>query len=113
MDEEYLSRGLSKMAEINPDDQFRERMKNTHPEIAHPEIAKYTIGFAYGEMYSRLGLDSRSRQIATISALTALGFTRKELKIHIKNALNVGCTRDELVEILLHLTIHCGFTAIN
>jgi 4-carboxymuconolactone decarboxylase len=60
---------------------------------------------------SRPGLDLRSRQFATIAALTALGNAQPQLKVHITGALNVGCTPQEIVEVILQMAVFAGFPA--
>ena len=67
------------------------------------------------EIYTNdLVLDLKSRQIATIAALTALGDTKPELNNHIKGALNVGCDRQEVIEVIIQMAVYAGFPrAIN
>jgi len=60
---------------------------------------------------ARPGLDRRSRQFATIAALTALGNAAPQLKVHIAGALNVGCTAQEIVEVILQMAVYAGFPA--
>lgn len=79
-------------------------------EIA-PDLARMTIEFGYGDIWSRPGLTPRQRQIATIAALAALGNAAPQLRFHIGGALNVGCTRREIVEVFLHATVYAGFPA--
>lgn len=74
-----------------------------------PDMARYTIEFSYGDLYARSALDDRSRQIAAVAALSALGHCRPQLKVHINGALNVGCTPAQIVEILLQMTLYAGF----
>lgn len=74
-----------------------------------PDMARYTIEFSYGDVYSRPALDDRSRQIAAVAALAALGHCRPQLKVHINGALNVGCTPEEVVEIILQMVLYAGF----
>ena len=76
-----------------------------------PDLARYAIEFAFGDVYSRPGLDLKSREIATVSALAALGNAQPQLKVHIHGALNVGCTREEIIEVLIHLSVYAGFPA--
>jgi 4-carboxymuconolactone decarboxylase len=76
-----------------------------------PDFATYLIEFPFGDIYSRPGLDLRSRQIATVAALTALGTAGPQLRVHIHGALNVGCTRDEIVEVIMQMAIYAGFPA--
>jgi 4-carboxymuconolactone decarboxylase len=79
-------------------------------EIA-PDLARMTVEFGYGDIWSRPGLTPRQRQIATIAALAALGNAAPQLRFHIGGALNVGCTRREIVEVFLHATVYAGFPA--
>ena len=76
-----------------------------------PDLADWIVDFSYGDVMSRPGLDRRSRQLATIAALTALGHCAPQLKVHIRGALNVGCTRQEIVEVILQMTVFAGFPA--
>ena len=58
-----------------------------------------------------LGLDLKSREIATIAALVTLGNSPRELKAHIRGALNVGCTREEVLEVIIQMAVYAGFPA--
>jgi 4-carboxymuconolactone decarboxylase len=79
-----------------------------------PDLARWVIDFSYGEVMSRPGLDLRSRQFATVAALTATGTAMPQLKVHLHGALNVGCTPAELVEVILQMAVFTGFpSAIN
>ncbi|MGB3766245.1 MAG: carboxymuconolactone decarboxylase family protein [Phormidesmis sp.] len=76
-----------------------------------PDLARYTIEFPFGDVYARPGLDLKSREIATIAALTTLGNSPRELRAHIHGALNVGCTREEVVEVIIQMAVYAGFPA--
>ncbi len=76
-----------------------------------PDLARYTIEFPFGDIYSRPGLDLKSREIAVVAALTALGNAAPQLKVHIHGALNVGCSREEVVEIIIQMAVYVGFPA--
>ncbi|WP_017301832.1 carboxymuconolactone decarboxylase family protein [Nodosilinea nodulosa] len=76
-----------------------------------PDLARYVIEFPFGDIYSRPGLDLKSREIATIAALTALGNAKPQLKVHIQAALNVGCSREEIVEVVIQMAVYAGFPA--
>ena len=76
-----------------------------------PDLARYVIEFPFGDVYSRPGLDLKSREIATVAALTALGNAAPQLKVHIHGALNVGCSREEIVEIIIQMAVYAGFPA--
>lgn len=79
-------------------------------EIA-PDLADWIVEFSYGEVMARPGLDRRSRQLAAIAALTALGNAQPQLKAHIQGALRVGCGPQEIVEVILQMAVFAGFPA--
>ena len=76
-----------------------------------PDLAEWIIAFSYGDVMSRPGLDLKSRQFATIAALTAMGTAAPQLKVHIAGALNVGCQPPEIVEVILQMAVFAGFPA--
>ncbi|MBU2978821.1 carboxymuconolactone decarboxylase family protein [Alteromonas sp. C1M14] len=76
-----------------------------------PDLAKFTIEYPFGDIYAREGLDLKSREIATVAALTALGHCAPQLKVHLNAALNVGCTEDEIKEVILQMSVYAGFPA--
>jgi 4-carboxymuconolactone decarboxylase len=78
------------------------------------DIAKYIIEFAFGEIYERKGLDLKSREIVAISSLLTMGNATPQLKSHIHGALNIGCSREQIVEIIIQICLYAGFpSAIN
>ena len=68
--------------------------------------------YAWGEIWTRPGLDRRTRSCITVALLVALN-RDEELALHIRAARRTGVTADELKEILLHTTIYCGVPAAN
>ena len=76
-----------------------------------PDFAQYLIEFPFGDIYSRPELDLRSREIATVAALTALGNAAPQLKVHIGAALHVGLTQDEIIEVIMQMAVYAGFPA--
>ena len=76
-----------------------------------PDFAAMLVDFAYGDVYARPGLDPRARQIATIAALTVLANSERELTIHIGSALRAGCTRTEVLEVIMQMAVYAGFPA--
>ncbi len=83
---------------------------NSLKDIA-PDFARYLIEFPFGDIYARPGLDLRSREIATIAALTALGNAAPQLKVHIAAGLNVGLTQEEMTEVIIQMAVYAGFPA--
>ncbi len=67
---------------------------------------------ARGEIWTRPGLDRRTRSCITVAMLVALG-RFEELELHLRGALRNGVGRDELAEVLLHSALYCGFPAAN
>jgi len=76
-----------------------------------PDLVKYVIEFPFGDVYTRPGLDLKTREIAAVAALTAMGNAAPQLKAHIQGALNVGCTRQEVIEIIVQMATFAGFPA--
>ena len=76
-----------------------------------PDFARYLIEFPFGDIYARPGLDLRSREIATIAALTAVGNAEPQLKVHIAAGLNVGLTQEEITEAIMQMAVYAGFPA--
>ncbi len=76
-----------------------------------PELKKWIIEFGFGEVYSRPALNPRSRQIATIAALVAMGHTGDELRSHIRAGLQTGLSRAEVVEVIMQMALYAGFPA--
>ena len=68
--------------------------------------------YAWGEIWSRPGLDRRMRSAITLTALVALN-RPEELAMHLRAALRNGLTQDEIKEILLQSAIYCGVPAAN
>lgn len=101
-------RGWEKLKEI--DGEAGELVIDSLKDIA-PDFAHYVIEFGFGDIYSRPGLDLKSREIAVVAALTAMGTATPQLKVHIHGALNVGCTRQEVVEVIMQMAVYAGFPA--
>ncbi|WP_300643664.1 4-carboxymuconolactone decarboxylase [Nocardioides sp.] len=68
--------------------------------------------YAWGTVWTRPGLDRRSRSLITITALVARGH-HEELAMHLKAAIRNGVTRDEIQETLLQTAIYCGVPDAN
>lgn len=103
-----LERGRRALAEI--DGHAGEKVIASLADIA-PDFATYVLEFSFGDIYSRPGLDLRAREVATIAALTAMGNAAPQLKVHIKAGLNVGLSREEIIEIIMQMAVYAGFPA--
>lgn len=76
-----------------------------------PDLERCLVEFPFGDIYPRPGLDLKTREMLTVAALTVLGYPQAELKDHIRGALNIGCTSDEILEIILQMAVYAGFPA--
>ncbi|TDD58729.1 carboxymuconolactone decarboxylase family protein [Kribbella antibiotica] len=73
-----------------------------------PELGHQVVAWAFGQMYTRTELTPRDRQLVTLGILTALGGCEPQLDVHVNASLNVGLTREEITEALLHASVYCG-----
>jgi len=97
----------------------REVLGDAHVDRAIATKTEFTADFqdlitryAWGEIWSRPGLDRKTRSCVTIAALVALGHDH-ELALHVRAGLRNGLTPDELKEVLLHCAVYCGVPAAN
>jgi 4-carboxymuconolactone decarboxylase len=105
---ERFERGWKKLKEV--DGEAGHNVIESLKDIS-PDLGRYTIEFPFGDVYSRGILSLKEREISTISALAALGNALPQLKVHIHGALNVGCTRQEIIEIFIQMAVYAGFPA--
>lgn len=103
---ERYQRGWEKLKEI--DGEAGEKVIESLKDIA-PDLGKYIIEYPFGDVYARQGLDLKSREIATIAALTAMGDAKPQLKVHIQAGLNVGLTKTEIIETIIQMSVYAGF----
>ncbi len=75
-----------------------------------PDYFDHVLQSAFGEVWSREGLSVRDRSMITVAVLASLGQI-EELKSHLAGARNVGIDRDEIVEIMMHISIYAGVPA--
>ncbi|MFT6908982.1 MAG: 4-carboxymuconolactone decarboxylase [Oleiphilaceae bacterium] len=108
MNNQRYESGLKKLNEI--DGKAGQKVIDSLASIS-PDLAKYTIEFPFGDIYQRPGLDLKSRELATVAALTALGRCLPQLNVHIHGALNVGCKPEEIIEIIIQMAVYAGFPA--
>jgi 4-carboxymuconolactone decarboxylase len=97
----------------------REILGDEHVDAAVERTTDFTADFqdlitryAWGEIWTRPGLDRRTRSCITLTALVALG-KLEELEMHVRAALRNGLTQDEIKEVLLQSAIYCGVPAAN
>jgi 4-carboxymuconolactone decarboxylase len=76
------------------------------------DFQEFITKYAWGSVWTRDGLDRRTRSAITLALLTALGH-REELGMHVRAALRNGLTADEIGEVLLHTAVYAGVPAAN
>lgn len=109
MDKQRYERGWEKLMEI--DGEGGQRVIESLKEIA-PDLGSYVVEFAFGDIYSRGGLDLKSRQLITIASLLTQGGCEPQLTVHLHAALNVGLTPAEIIEGIMHCVPYTGFPRV-
>lgn len=109
MSKDRYRRGVEKFKEMKGEEAGEQAIENL--KELDPDLARYVIEFPFGDIYNRPGLDLKSREIATIAALIALGDATRQLKVHIESALHIGVSRREITEIIIQMAVYAGFPA--
>jgi 4-carboxymuconolactone decarboxylase len=104
------ARGMEVRRTVLGDEHVDAAIARTTPFTA--EFQDLITRYAWGEIWSRPGLDRRTRSCITLTALVALGHEH-ELAMHVRAALRNGLTPDEIKEVLLQTAIYCGVPAAN
>jgi len=95
------------------DGEAGEKVINSLKDIS-PDLGKFIIEYSFGDIYARETLDLKSKEIAVVAALTAMGNAQPQLKVHLNGALNTGSTISEVKEVILQMSVYSGFpSAIN
>ena len=102
--------GMKTRREVLGDEHVDRAVAGTTPFTA--DFQDLITRYAWGEVWSRPGLDRRTRSAITLTALVALGH-HHELAMHVRAALRNGLTPDEIKEVLLQAAIYCGVPAAN
>lgn len=103
-----FERGLARLQEISPE---AHRLLQQRLNGIAPDFLRYLIEFVMGDLYCRPGLDLRSREIAAIASLVTLSSAAPQLEMHIRGALRIGCTQQEILEVILQAAAFAGFPA--
>lgn len=77
-----------------------------------PDLGKFIIEFAFGDIYTRQGLTTEEREMITLSSLLTEGGCEPQFEIHIKGALNVGISPEKVIETLLQCIPYMGFPKV-
>jgi 4-carboxymuconolactone decarboxylase len=101
--------GLEKLTQI--DGQAGAAVIAALSDIA-PDLGKYIIEFAFGDIYCREDLSLHERELLTLASLLSLGGCENQLKVHIHAALNIGIEAKKIVEVMLHCIPYVGFPRV-
>jgi 4-carboxymuconolactone decarboxylase len=108
--DEKHARGMEVRRAVLGDTHVDRAIERTTPFTE--DFQDFITRYAWGEVWSRPGLDRRTRSIVTLTALVATG-REHELEMHVRAALANGLTPDEIGEVLLHCAVYCGVPAAN
>lgn len=81
-------------------------------ETIAPDLGKYIIEFAFGEIYERKALSLQEKEMITIASLVTLGGCEKQLHVHINGCLNVGISPKKIIETFLQCIPYVGFPKV-
>jgi 4-carboxymuconolactone decarboxylase len=110
MTDESYERGMKVRREVLGDEHVDGAIART--TALTEDFQSLITRYAWGEIWSRPGLDRRMRSAITLTALVALN-RQEELAMHIRAACGNGLTRNEIKEVLLQSAIYCGVPAAN
>jgi len=110
MSDDTYERGMRVRREVLGDEHVDRAIEGTTEHTA--AFQDFITRYAWGEIWSRPGLDRKTRSAVTLTALTALG-RFDELEMHIRAARRNGMTDEEIGEVLLQCAVYCGVPAAN
>lgn len=109
MEKNRYARGVQKLSEI--DGAGGQNVIDSLQNIA-PDLGKYIIEFAFGDIYCRDELSLQERELVTITSLLTAGGCEPQLEVHINGSLNVGVTPTKIVETFLQCIPYTGFPKV-
>ena len=107
-DTEQFKKGLAVRQEVLGEAYVNRSLGNVDP-LAKP-LQKLVTEWAWGDIWTRPGLERKTRSFLNLAFLTALNRPH-EIKIHVRGALNNGLTKEEIVEVFMQAAIYCGVPA--
>jgi 4-carboxymuconolactone decarboxylase/3-oxoadipate enol-lactonase/4-carboxymuconolactone decarboxylase len=110
MSDAARERGMKVRREVLGDEHVDRAIERTTEHTA--DFQDFITRYAWGEIWSRPGLDRRTRSCVTLTALVALG-RFEELELHIRAAQRNGLANEEIKEVLLQCAVYCGVPAAN
>ena len=108
MNKDVHDRGLAIRREVLGSDYVDAALKGAN-DFNRP-FQEFITEYCWGAIWGRPGLPKKTRSMLNLAMLTALG-KPQELKAHVKGALTNGCSKDEIMEVLLQTAVYCGVPA--
>lgn len=109
MEETRFQRGWELLRQV--DDAGGEAVISSLADIA-PDLGRYIVEFAFGDIYAREGLSLQERELVTIASLLTAGGCEPQLRVHLNGARNVGVPPEKIVEALIHCVPYVGFPRV-
>ena len=109
MEETRFQRGCELLRQV--DDEGGETVISSLADIA-PDLGRYIVEFAFGDIYAREGLSLQERELVTIASLLTAGGCEPQLRVHLNGARNVGVPPEKIVETLIHCVPYVGFPRV-
>lgn len=109
MENERIQRGTKKLKEI--DGNAGEQVMASLEGIA-PDLGRYILEFAFGDVYCRKGLSLQEREIITVTSLLTAGGCEAQLEVHINGCLNVGISPEKVIEVFIQCIPYTGFPKV-
>ncbi len=109
MEETRFQQGWELLRQV--DDAGGEAVISSLADIA-PDLGRYIVEFAFGDIYAREGLSLQERELVTIASLLTAGGCEPQLRVHLNGARNVGVPPEKIVETLIHCVPYVGFPRV-
>jgi len=109
MENERIKRGTERLQEV--DGNAGERVIASLEEVA-PDLGRYILEFAFGDIYCRDGLSLPEREVITIASLLTAGGCEAQLEVHINGSLNVGISPEKVIETFIQCIPYTGFPKV-
>ena len=109
MENERLKKGTERLKEV--DGHAGENVISSLSGVA-PDVGKYIMEFAFGDIYCRDGLSLQEREMITITSLLTAGGCESQLDVHINGSLNVGISPEKIIEIFIQCIPYTGFPKV-
>ena len=109
MENTRFTQGMEQLKAI--DGKGGENVIKSLEDIA-PDLGKFIVEFAFGDIYTRGGLTKGEREMITLSSLLTAGGCEPQLKVHINGALNVGISPEKVIETFLQCIPYTGFPKV-